>query len=64
MKIVLTILFVCSLTGCFYQSTSAWYIERAIIQCGGVQKIVEIHAHFYGAEFVRCKDKSTSEELK
>lgn len=43
------------LTGCLYQTVNQFDIERASKACGGVEKIVEISADFFGDEFVLCK---------
>ena len=45
-----------SLTGCFYQAVNQFDIERASKACGGVEKVVDIHANFFGDEFVLCKN--------
>lgn len=43
-----------SLTGCFYQTVGQFDIQRARNFCGGIDKIVEIEAHFNGDENVTC----------
>ena len=45
-----------SLTGCFYQTVNQFDIERASKACGGVEKVVDISADFFGDEFVLCKN--------
>ena len=45
-----------SLTGCFYQAVNQFDMERASKACGGVEKVVEIRADFFGDEFVLCKN--------
>ena len=44
------------LTGCFYQTVNQFDIERASKACGGVEKVVDIRADFFGDERVLCKN--------
>lgn len=58
------ILLVCLfLNGCFYQTVSAWDIERAIAKCGSLENVVAISAHFVGDETVICKPNDVSKYL-
>lgn len=62
MKSILICASVILLSGC-YQSVNQYDISRATRICGGVEKIVEIHANFMGWESVVCTDGETESLL-
>ena len=53
-KLLALILVTTSLTGCVYQTVNQYDIQRAIIICGSLDKVVEISAHHLGMESVLC----------
>ena len=55
MKIVLLFVSVVSLSGCFYQTTDSFDINRAYTVCGK-ENIVEINSDFLGNESVLCRN--------
>jgi hypothetical protein len=55
-KLALVCATILPLQGCFYQTVSAWDIERASKKCNGIENVVEISADFLGGEGVQCRD--------
>ena len=45
------------LSGCFYQSVDQFDIQRAIVYCGGVEKVVSIDSDALGVEHAKCIKK-------
>lgn len=55
-KLLLIAVLSIQLTGCVWQTTNQWDIERAINICGSSDKIAEMDVHFNGTEYVTCKN--------
>ena len=54
-KFIALFVSVVSLSGCFYQSTNSFDIDRAYTVCGK-GNIVEINSNFLGTETVLCRN--------
>lgn len=55
-KLILVLLSITMLQGCFYQVASNIDIKKAIKFCGGVDKVQEIEVWVTGEEKVICSD--------